>query len=153
MQHHSSIIWGKSLTYIYKCPKCNVFISDKLARHLENKHQYTETDAKFRQSKMRVLYTWCINDKHGKHLLLPYEPCSEWHQRLDAHLKTNSFYSHTASVQIKETVETMREKYWENWKRKPSETSDKQMVKQWKKNKMKFLSEGRYISQLLNLPT
>ena len=115
-------------SYIYKCPECNVFISDKLARHLENKHQYTETDAKFRQSKMRVLYTWCINDKHGKHLPLPCEPCSEWHQRLDTHLKTNSFHSHITSVQIKETVETMREKYWENWKRNPSETSDKQMV-------------------------
>ena len=42
-------------SYIYKCPQCNVFISDKLARHLENKHQYTETDAQFLQSKMRVL--------------------------------------------------------------------------------------------------
>ena len=64
-------------SYIYKCPECNVFISDKLARHLENKHQYTATDAKFSQSKMRVLYIWCINDKHGKHLPLPCEPCSE----------------------------------------------------------------------------
>ena len=59
---------------------------------------------------------------------LPCESCSEWHQRLDTHLKTNAFHSHITSVQRKETVETMREKYWENCKRNPSETSDKQMV-------------------------
>ena len=47
-------------SYIYKCPGCNGFIPNKLARHLENKHQYAETDAKFLQSKMRVLYAWCL---------------------------------------------------------------------------------------------
>ena len=75
---------------------------------------------------MPVLYTWCINDKHGKHLPLPCEPCSAWHQRLDTYLKTNPFHSHITSVQIKETVEIMREKYWKNWKKKTP--SDEQIV-------------------------
>ena len=117
-------------TNICKCPECNVFIFSKFARHSENKHQYAKIDAKFLFSRMPVLYSWCINDKHGKHLPLPWlcEPCSEWHQRLDTYLKTNPFHSHITSVQIKETVEIMRDKYWENWKKTPSETSDEQIV-------------------------
>ena len=40
--------------------------------------------------------------------------------------KMNPFNSHITSIQIKETVEIMREKYWKNWKKKTP--SDEQIV-------------------------
>ena len=67
--------------------------------------------------------------------------------------KMNSFDSHITSVQIKETVEIMREKYWKNWKKKLHQMNKLFVLKnkkQWNKNKMKFLLGRRFMSQLLN---
>ena len=67
--------------------------------------------------------------------------------------KMNPFDSHITSVQIKETVEIMREKYWKNWKKKLHQMNKLFVLKnkkQWNKNKMKFLLGRRFMNQLLN---
>ena len=88
-------------SFVYKCPECNAFISEKLARHLEKSHKKHWKEARLTQSKMRVLYLWCIADKHSTHLPLPCEPCGEWHLRLDKHLKTHKvFFSKLLYIEI-----------------------------------------------------
>ena len=76
-------------SFIYKCPECGDFISEKLARHLKIKHSKSWQYARLTQTRMRVLYLWCNAKKHNTHLPLPCEDCSEWHTRLDKHLKTH----------------------------------------------------------------
>ena len=77
--------------YYYQCPNCPKNIREKLIRHLEldhNKEKEEELTKAHRmlQTKMRVIYQWCQDKKHGTPLPLPCELCSTWFTRLDHHL-------------------------------------------------------------------
>ena len=79
--------------YVYKCPKCRDYTRDRIFRHLElwhNKQRDEELtiEHKFTQSKMRVMYLWCQDKKHGTQLPLPCELCLIWVKRLDKHLNS-----------------------------------------------------------------
>ena len=94
---------GSRRVYVYKCPICKIFIRDRLKRHLVLKHQLTEPDALFKQSKMRILFLWCNKNKHGTPLPLPCEDCGEWFMRLDHHLKNHKgiyFYVSVLSFSV-----------------------------------------------------
>ena len=71
----------KKRYYVYKCNECGNYISEKLRRHLMEKHKYDWGKARLMETKMRVFYLWCHTDKHQAHLPLPCGQCSEWHMR------------------------------------------------------------------------
>ncbi|XP_057300018.1 uncharacterized protein LOC130630515 isoform X2 [Hydractinia symbiolongicarpus] len=112
--------------YIYKCSVCGAFVSEKLRRHLQEKHKYSWSDARLQETKMRVFFLWCNATKHETHLPLPCMECSEWHTRLDHHLKRHPFHKQMSMEEIKETVEQARAEHWskgfgQNGSKVPSE--------------------------------
>ena len=40
--------YGTRRNYIYKCPNCNIFVKDKLNRHLQLRHKYSVTDCTYK---------------------------------------------------------------------------------------------------------
>ena len=67
-----------------KCPECS-FVATKLLQHLASIHKYTDSEAKLKESEVRVMYLWANKDKHD--VPLPCQLCCNCHIRLDNHLK------------------------------------------------------------------
>ena len=81
----------------------------RLHQHLMTKHSFSEKDAKLKESELRVMFLWSRKEKHGVAKPLPCEICGQWMLRLDNHLKAKHKMD---SIEVKETLHTMREKYW-----------------------------------------
>ena len=96
-------------TYDIKCPECGTSAT-KLKDHLVIKHKYSEYDAKFKESEIRIMFLWAQKEKHGVAKPLPCETCGTWQMRLDNHLKFKhkDFSKEKVSLIMKES----KNKYW-----------------------------------------
>ena len=96
-------------TFYIKCSECGVVCS-KLRLHFMLMHKYSEEQAKFKESELRVMYLWARKGKHGSAKPLPCQYCSTWYLRLDNHLK----YKHKEleKMQINSILESTRQEYW-----------------------------------------
>lgn len=97
-------------SYLFECPECKIEITDKLARHLINEHNYNEKMAKFKQSEMRILYSWSISDKHRTPLPAPCYEHNIWCSRIDHHAR--DFHPNLDQTQKKIFIESARNAVW-----------------------------------------
>ena len=103
---------GPRRNYIYKCQECNLFVKDKLNRHLQLVHKYNNADALRKQSELRVMYLWCRTEKHNCPLPLPCKDCNEWFLRLDHHLLHHKNHKTMTDEDRETCIVTARESSW-----------------------------------------
>ena len=96
-----------------KCGDCGM-VCTKLRQHLVVKHKYTEDQARFKESELRVMCLWAKKDKHSIPKPLPCALCNIWFLRLDNHLK----YKHKEMdiYQRQAILKTARDEYWQDIK-------------------------------------
>lgn len=134
--------------YLYKCPKCDSIIKDKLSRHLSTQHKYEESKSFKTQSELTV-HLQCRSKKHGCPLLPPCTDCNRWFPRLDHHLLNDKKHKLLLARERDDIIQDARNSCWERGSTNDSESEKereenifKHLVRQ-KGERLQILSHGR----------